>query len=181
VNVRRDEDLMLAVGRGDLGAFEELVIRHQASAWHLAYRFLGDRAHAEDIAQEAFLRVLESAGRWRPTARFQTYLYQIIARLCRDFVQKKSPETSDRLGDTADVQPLPDAVLAADDRRRIVREAIAALPPNQRTAVILRYYQNHGYEEIAAVLGTTAKGAERLLARARAALRGSLGEFPEES
>ena len=175
-----DEELMLAVGKGDMVAFEELVVRHQASAWHLAYRFLRDRARAEDIAQEAFLRVLESAGRWRPTVRFRTYLYQIIARLCRDFVQKKSPESSDRLGDTADVQPLPEAVLVADEQQRIVREAIAALPPNQRTAIIVRYYHNLGYEEIAAVLGTTVKGAERLLARARAAIRGGLGEFLEE-
>lgn len=172
---------MLAVGRGDLGAFEELVIRHQASAWHLAYRFLGDHAHAEDIAQEAFLRVLESPGRWRPRARFRTYLYQIVAHLCRDFVRKKSPRSSDRLGEVAGVQPSPDAPLEADEQCKAVREAIAALPPNQRTAVILRYYHHLGYEEIAAVLGTTVKGAERLLARARAGLRGSLGGFLEES
>ena len=177
MNVRRDEDLMLAVGRGDLDAFEILVIRHQESAWRLAYRFLRDRSCAEDITQEAFLRVLESAGRWRPTAKFRTYLYQIIARLCRDFVQKKSPETSDRLGDAADVQPSPDELLAADEERRVVREAIAALPPNQRTAVILRYYHHLGYEEIAAALGTTLKGAERLLARGRATLRARLGDF----
>ncbi len=175
-----DEELLLAVGKGDLAAFEQLVVRHQASAWHLAYRFLGDRSYAEDIAQEAFLRVLESAGRWRPTARFRTYLYQIIARLCRDFVQKKSPKSSDRLDDTADEQPSPDEGLVLDEQRRLVREAIAALPPSQCTAVILRYYHDLGYEEIAAVLETTVKGAERLLARARAALRGSLGEFLEE-
>jgi RNA polymerase sigma-70 factor (ECF subfamily) len=172
-----DEELLLAVGKGDLAAFEQLVVRHQASAWHLAYRFLGDRSYAEDIAQEAFLRVLENAGRWRPTARFRTYLYQIIARLCRDFVQKKSPEISDRLGDTADVEPSPDELLVADEQRRFVRDAIAALPPNQRTAVILRYYHNLGYEEIAAALGTTVKGAERLLARGRATLRARLGDF----
>jgi RNA polymerase sigma-70 factor (ECF subfamily) len=176
----RDEELMLAVGQGDLDAFEELVIRHQASAWHLAFRFLEDRAHAEDIAQEAFLRVLESAGRWRETATFRTYLYQIIARLCRDFVQKKSPESSDRLGNAADQQPLPDEGLVHNEQRRLVREAIAALPPNQRTAVILRYYHDLGYEEIAAVLATTVKGAERLLARGRAALRRSLGGSLEE-
>ncbi len=175
-----DEELLLAVGKGDLAAFEQLVVRHQASAWHLAYRFSGDRSNAEDIAQEAFLRVLESAGRWRPTAKFRTYLYQIIARLCRDFVQKKSPINSDRLDDTAAEQVSPDELLAADEQRRLVREAIAALPPNQRTAVILRYYHNLGYEEISAAIGTTVKGVERLLARARAALRGSLGEFPEK-
>jgi RNA polymerase sigma-70 factor, ECF subfamily len=172
-----DEELMLAVGKGDQVAFEELVNRHQASAWHLAYRFLRDRSYAEDIAQEAFLRVLESAGRWRPTARFRTYLYQIIAHLCRDFVQKKSPKSSDRLGDTIGDQPLPDELLVVDEQRHIVRKAIAALPPNQRLAVILRYYHDLGYEEIAATLGTTVKGAERLLARARSSLRGGLGEI----
>lgn len=175
----RDEDLMLAVGKGDLVAFEELVNRHQAFVWHLAYRFLRDRGAAEDIAQEAFVRVLESAARWRPTASFRTYLYGIIARLCRDFVRKKSPKSSDRLGDVADVQPSPDARLEADEQCNAVRKAIAALPPNQRTAVILRYYDHFGYEDIAVVIGTTVKGAERLLARARTALRASLGEFLE--
>jgi len=175
-----DEDLMLAVGRGDLDAFEELVIRHQESAWHLAYRFLGDRGLAEDIAQEAFLRVLESAARWQPRAKFRTYLYQITARLCRDAVQKKAPISSEKLFDAADQQPLPDERLELDEQRRFVREAIAALPPNQRTAVILRYYYDLGYEEIAAALGTTVKGTERLLARARSTLRGGLGEFLEE-
>ena len=175
-----DEELMLAVGKGDLVAFEELVVRHQASAWHLAYRFLRDRARAEDIAQEAFLRVLESAGRWRPTARFRTYLYQVIARLCRDVAQKKTPESSGSLDDTADEQPSPDALLVAEEQHRGVAEAIADLPPNQRMAVVLRYYQDLGYEEIAAALETTVKGAERLLARARASLRVSLRKVLEK-
>jgi RNA polymerase sigma-70 factor (ECF subfamily) len=81
------------------------------------------------------------------------------------------------LGDTADIAPSPDELLVADEQRRFVREAIASLPPNQRTAVILRYYHNLGYEEIAAALGTTVKGAERLLSRGRATLRARLGDF----
>ena len=175
-----DEELLLAAGKGDLLAFEQLVVRHQASAWRLAYRFLRDHGRAEDVAQEAFLRVLESAGRWRPRAKFRTYLYQIIARLCRDVVQKKSPEVSDRLGDTADTQPLPDALVVADEQRHLVADAIAGLPPNQRMAVILRYYEDLGYEEIAVALGTSVKGAERLLARARAALQARLRRLLEK-
>ena len=174
-----DEELMAAVGKGDLVAFEELVIRHQASVWHLAYRFLRDRARAEDIAQEAFLRVLESAVRWRPRAKFRTYLYQIVARLCRDVVQKKSPRLSDKLGDTADTQPLPDVLLVAEEQRRLVADAIVTLPPNQRMAIILRYYDDLSYEEIAAALGTSVKGAERLLARARTTLQARLRRLLE--
>jgi RNA polymerase sigma-70 factor (ECF subfamily) len=175
-----DEELLLAAGKGDLVAFEELVVRHQASAWRLAYRFLRDRGRAEDVAQETFLRVLESADRWRPTARFRTYLYQIVARLCRDVVEKKSPEISDRLGDAADAQPLPDALLMAEEQRHLVGDAIAALPPNQRMAIILRYYEELGYEEIAAALETSVKGAERLLARARATLQAKLRRLLEK-
>jgi RNA polymerase sigma-70 factor (ECF subfamily) len=65
-----DEDLMLRVRAGELDAFEQIVLRHQAEAWRVAYRFTGDAAEAEDIAQEAFLRILDAAPRYQATATF---------------------------------------------------------------------------------------------------------------
>lgn len=160
---------MLAAARGELAAFGELVRRHQESAWNVAYRFLGNVADAEDVAQEAFLRVLDAAPRYRATAKFRTFLYRIITRLCIDFSRRRIRRESDvewlldcRAG------PLESAVV--DERTRRVREALMGLPDNQRMAVVLRYYENLGHQEIAASLGTTAKGAERLLARARTSL-----------
>ena len=86
--IRTDEELMLAVRAGDLAAFEHLVVRHQSSAWNAAYRFLGDAAEAEDLAQEAFLKILDAAPRYQPTAKFRTYLYRVVTRLCLDRLQR---------------------------------------------------------------------------------------------
>src|SRR6516164_3585667 len=86
-----DEELMTAASAGDLRAFEQLVQRHQSSAWQAAYRFLGDATEAEDIAQEAFLKIFDAAPRYQPTAAFRTYLYRVVTRLCLDFAQKKRP------------------------------------------------------------------------------------------
>jgi len=93
--VRTDEELMLATTRADLGAFGQIVERHQASAWRTAFRFLGNTADAEDIGQEAFLRILDAAPRYRATAKFRTFLYRIVTRLCIDFERRKTSRGSD--------------------------------------------------------------------------------------
>ena len=79
-----DEDLMLQVAGGDMDAFEVLVRRHQQSSLNVAYRFLTNRTHAEDVVQDAFLKVLAAAPRYRPTAKFRTYLFSVIWHLCVD-------------------------------------------------------------------------------------------------
>src|SRR5947209_7782336 len=86
-----DDELMSLVRQGDLAALGELVVRHQHLAWRIAYRFVGDAAEAEDLAQEAFLRILQGASRYRPTAQFATYLSRVLVRLCLDYRQKKRP------------------------------------------------------------------------------------------
>lgn len=94
--MRSDEELMSDVAEGDLVAFEQLVRRHQASAWNAAFHLLGNVHAAEDISQEAFLRILRAAPRYRPTAAFRTYLYRIVTRLCRDRHRRSSPFFGDR-------------------------------------------------------------------------------------
>ncbi len=86
-----DTTLMIRAAEGDLAAFEQLVRRNQAGAWAFAWRFLGDAAEAQDIVQEAFLRIYQAAPRYRPTAGFRTYLYRVVARLCLDWKAKKRP------------------------------------------------------------------------------------------
>jgi RNA polymerase sigma-70 factor, ECF subfamily len=97
-----DEMLMQAVACGQMAAFEQLVLRHQQAAWRTAYRMLGCRQTAEDIAQEAFLRIYQAADRYQPSAAFRTYLYRIVVRLCLDCLRKKRPLVAE------DVQPLDD-------------------------------------------------------------------------
>ncbi len=171
---------MLAVASGDVSAFGQLVNRYQTSAWNAAYRFLGSAADAEDVAQEAFLRILDSAERYQPTASFRTYLYRIVARLCFDLARRKRVRRHEPLRDFAANCPSPEGGAIAAERAAAVRQALDALPAAQKMAVILRYYENLGYREIAAVLKTTVKGAERFLARARANLEHGLGRFLEE-
>jgi RNA polymerase sigma-70 factor (ECF subfamily) len=164
-----DEELMLAAGRGDLHAFGQLVERHQTSAWNAAFRFLGNAADAEDIAQEAFLRVLDAAPRYRAAAKFRTFLYRILTRLCIDFSRRKVIRVSN-LESVLDHRAGPIESAVSEERSNEVRNALMSLPDRQRMAVVLRYYENLGHHEIAAALGTTAKGAERLLSRARSLL-----------
>ena len=174
-----DETMMLAVARGDLAAFERLVLRHQESAWRTAYRMLGCHQTAEDVAQEAFLRVFEAAKRYRPTAAFRTYLYRIVVRLCLDHLRKRRPLPTDNLL-PADDWPSPEQGAAHAEQAQAVQEAIGRLPPKQRTAVVLRYYEGLSGREIAVAMETSLKAVERLLARARATLEGLLGGFLQE-
>ena len=168
---------MVAVAGGDLAAFGQLVARHQRSAWNAAYRFLGNAADAEDVAQEAFLRIFDSAERYRPTASFRTYLYRIVTRLCFDFSRRRRLRRHGQLTDVAENRPSPEDVAVMGELASAVVGAIDTLPPAQKMAVILRYYEDLGYREIAAALDTTVKGAERLLARARTTLEDRLEGF----
>ncbi len=172
-----DEALMAAVAGGDLDAFGELVARHQRSAWNAAYRFLGNAADAEDVAQEAFLRILDSAARYRPTAAFRTYLYRIVTRLCFDHARRQRLRRHEPLADAAERAPRPDEAAVLGERAAAVQHAVDELPSAQKMAVILRYYEGLGYQEIATALDTTVKGAERLLARARTTLESRLGHL----
>jgi len=169
-----DEELMLAVGRGDLTAFEELMARHHRSAWRTACRFLGDSVEAEDIAQEAFLRILNAAPRYRPVARFQAYLYRIVARLCLDAASKNHPAYVDDPAPPADPAPSPAHAAANRERDEAIRQAIKCLTARQRMAVALRYYEGLRCRDIAAAMATSPKAVERLLARARTALEAQL-------
>jgi RNA polymerase sigma-70 factor, ECF subfamily len=169
-----DEQLMQAVAGGNLAAFSELVLRYQNLAWKTAYRFLADGMEAEDVAQEAFLRVLEAAPRYLPSATFRTYFYRILTRLCLDHTRKKRPASIDDIPDVPDPSPGPTESLIEKERRTQVREALDTLPSNQRAAMILRHYEELSYAEIAQVLSITPKAVERLISRARASLQARL-------
>ncbi len=169
-----DESLMLACRGGDLRSFEQLVLRYQTTAWGAAFRFSGDATEAEDVAQDAFLRIFEAAPRYQATAKFRTYLLGVVGRLCIDRAEKKRPIYVGELPETADVRETPINVATATESRLAVQNALARLPGNQRIAVILKYYEGLSYEDIATAMETTPKAVERLLARARESLEVSL-------
>lgn len=171
---------MLEVAGGDVAAFGQLVLRHQEVVWRTAFRILGDRQTAEDLAQEAFLRVFQAAGRYRPTAAFRTYLYRIVVRVCLDHLKKRRPQSGADLTVVAEPALSVDEQAELGERADLVRQAIAELLPKQRSAVVLRYYEGLSGAEIADAMRTTTKAVERLLARARETLEQRLGRLLED-
>jgi RNA polymerase sigma-70 factor (ECF subfamily) len=168
--MHNDQELMLQVAEGDLDAFREIVLLHQQSAWRVAFYFLGDASEAEDVAQEAFLKILAAAPRYQPSAAFRTYLYRVVSRLCMDRARKMKPVYTDAPPDMPGGAPAPDANALAVEREQAVRRAVDALPPAQRMAVVLKYYEDLDYRGMASAMEITEKAVERLLARGRAAL-----------
>ncbi len=175
-----DAELMRRAAAGGLGASNEIVLRHQSFVWAIACRFSGDPAEAEDITQETFCRLLKAAPRYRPTANLRTYLYRIISRICIDHARKKRPLPVNELPESADSSPGPAALMLAREQQAEIRRVINKLPPRQRLAVILKYYEDAPYADIAQALGVTVKAVEHLLSRARTTMNAELSHLREK-
>lgn len=130
---------------------------------------------AEDVAQEAFVRIWKQAPRWKEgEARFDTWIHRVALNLCYDRLRGRRDDPVADLPDEADPRALPDQQLEARVRDERVREALAALPARQREALVLNYYQELSNIEAAALMGITVDALESLLARARRNLRAQL-------
>jgi RNA polymerase sigma-70 factor (ECF subfamily) len=175
-----DATLMRSLAEGETEALGELVHRYQDRALSLAYRMLGNWPAAEDTVQEAFLRVYRAAPRYHPSARFMTWLYRIVTNLCLDERRKvrKAPVALPDETTLPDPAPAEDPV-EADERARMVREAVADLPHRQRAVLVLHRYERLSYAEVAEVTGWSASAVESLLVRAYAQLRKRLSDLSE--
>ena len=179
-----DLELMLRVRGGDAESFGELLRRYRAPLVSFFARMVRDRALAEDLAQEVFLRVYKSRERYQPEARFTTWLYRIATNLAlnalRDRKAEVSPETTTEpeqapaLERFVDPQPSAEQQLMRSDRERLIRQAVEALPDNQRAAVILHKYQEVDYRQIAEILRVSESAVKSLLFRAYETLRARL-------
>jgi len=180
-----DAELMRLAGRGDERAFEQLVERHQNLVVGTVAKMLGGAEGAEDIAQQVFVRVWQSAPRYRPEAKFTTWLLTIVRNLVfnetrrrrRGFIQSLENEDGP-VPDPPDTA-MRDPAAQLDEREvgEAVDAAIAALPDAQRMAIVLRRFENMPYEDIAQVLKTTVPAVKSLLFRAREDLRERLRPF----
>lgn len=177
-----DAELVARVGARDASAVRVLVARKLPRLLALATRMLGDRSEAEDVAQETFLRIWNHAPRWREgEARFDTWLHRVVLNLCYDRLRGRREEPVDTLPEMPDTQPEPAAHAELRARDARVRDALAALPPRQREALVLQYYQDMSNIEAAGLMGITVEALESLLARARRGLRAQLaGDPPSE-
>lgn len=167
-----DDALLARVAQGDPAAVRLLVRAKLPRVLALATRLIRDRAEAEDIAQEVFIRVWAHAGGWQPgRARFDTWLHTVTLNLCRDRLRKRIDRPAAVLPERADPAPTAEDHLIEADRQHRVAEAIHALPERQREAIVLAHYQGLSNPAVADAMATSVEAVESLLARARRTLR----------
>jgi RNA polymerase sigma-70 factor (ECF subfamily) len=185
-----DALLMLRVKRGDRVAFTELVEKYKQPVMNLVYRTLHDEAEAEDLAQVVFLQVYKSAKRYESRAKFSTWLFTIARNLCLNEIRRRSRHPADSLEeahaehedqprqqyeDKSSVPP-PDKLLHGELAQKI-EEALAGLPENQRTAILLCRQEELSYEEIAEILGCSLSATKSLIHRGRETLKEKLKPY----
>ncbi len=163
-----DNALMVRVSRGDAEAFRALVQRYQQRVLTVATRFLGDRARAEEVTQEVFLRVFHAAPRYRTAANFSTWLFTIVRRCCFNATRTERREAARLTAAPATASPVdPEQQLLRRERRERIQSALLELPARQRLALVLHCFDGLTQAETAAVLGTTPRGVESCLYRAK--------------
>jgi RNA polymerase sigma-70 factor, ECF subfamily len=170
---KTDEELMLAYAGGDLLAFEMLYRRHRGMLYRFLLRTLRHRADADELFQDTWSRLIAARERYRPDAKFTTWLLQIAHNLVVDRFRRQRPHASDeeteavfRTLDAPDGEQ-PERVLTEFEQRRRLQIALEDLPDEQRVAFLLRVESGLGLEEIAAITGT---GRETVKSRLRYAL-----------
>jgi len=167
MNAPSDRDLVLRARRGDAQAFGELVTRHQAGVFNVCYRLLHDRADAEDLAQEAFLRAQERLHTFDPERGFGPWMRRVAANLCLNQLESRRPAAAlDEERDAAQT-PGPEQQAENNQRSEQVRQALASLPPHYRIVVELRHFQDLSYDEIADELHIPLSDVKSHLFRAR--------------
>ena len=160
-----DEALMARVARGDERAFRELAGRHLSAMVGLARRILGNAADAEDVAQEAMLRVWTHAPRWQPLALFRTWLTRVVVNLCIDRKRRAPWVELEAAGEIVDPAPAVSDVAEQSERERALAAAIGTLPDRQRAAIVLTYTEGMTNAQVAEVLDTSVSAVETLLIR----------------
>jgi RNA polymerase sigma-70 factor (ECF subfamily) len=182
---RSDVQLMLDVKAGDEQSFELLLCKYRIPLVNFLYRMVRDRAAAEDLAQEVFLRVYRARKDYAPTAKFTTWMFRIAANLALNAVRDNRyrqlevrtdrPVASDgedpRALEVPDGAPTVEQQLLARSRSELILRAIHALPEKQRAAVLLHKYHELDYDEIARILGCSESALKSLLFRAYESLR----------
>jgi RNA polymerase sigma-70 factor, ECF subfamily len=182
-----DAALMLAFQRGDEGAFRVLFERHARAMVGFCHHFVRDLARAEELAQDVFVKVYQASGRYRPSARFKTFLYRIASNHCLNELRRGEYATraaDARAGDEpadpdalASPSPSPEASAAGAALERAVGALLERLPEKQRAALVLCRMEGLSYEEIAEVLDTSVSAVKSLVHRATVAAAQALEPF----
>ena len=173
-----DDQAMLAAGRGDRRAFARLVDRHLDRTVAITARVIGRRAEAEEVTQEAFLRLWKKAEAWRPgKARVGTWLTRVAINLAIDRTRRVRPVDLDQAVEVADPAAAGEDLVDAAQRAQAVRAAVARLPDRQRAALALFYDREMSMQQAAETMRISVRALESLLARARRTLKVALDDL----
>jgi RNA polymerase sigma-70 factor (ECF subfamily) len=157
-----DEDLVARSRGGDVDSFNQLILRWERPIYALAYRVIGREEDARDVCQETFLRAFRALPGFKGQAKFSSWLYRIALNLCRDWVRRQrrapiveAPEGVDPVELAVDAGPAASVedLVARRELSAAVEEAMALLPEEQRTAIILKEYHGMTFQEIAELQG----------------------------
>ncbi len=168
-----DIELMLRTKDGDDGAFSELMNRHYKGVLNYIYRFTNLRENSEDLAQEVFLRVYRSASKYRPEAKFTTWLYKIATNVSLTYVKKKNTnisldEMTENIGEYEDSDvEISDDIIYRKEMRNVIFSAMETLPEREKIAIMLCKYEGLSYEETADVLECTVGAVKAYVHRGR--------------
>jgi RNA polymerase sigma-70 factor (ECF subfamily) len=184
-----DEQLVACSVKGQRGAFETLVRRHQRSLVNHLYRQVGGQEAARDLAQEVFLKVYLSLASFDPAYRFKTWMYRIASNCAIDHLRKKQPATCSLHTDSRDDRstgieatlagndPTPHEVLRLRELQGRLETAVSALPSEFRQLILLRHRQHCRYDEIARITELPIGTVKNRIFRARSLLRSALADF----
>ena len=178
-----DADLLAAFAAGDRAAARTLTMRLTPRVLAHAARLLGNRAEAEDVAQEAMLRLWRQAPHWcAGEARVTTWLYRVVANLCIDRQRRArgGAVALDAVPEPPDPAPGAPALMQMHSRAAALQAALTDLPARQRQAVVLRHIEGCTNPEIAGIMDTTVEAVESLTTRGRRALAAALSARKEE-
>ena len=173
-----DELLLRRAQRGDPDAFEQLMTPLEQMIWRVCWHYTGDREAASDCGQDTMVRVWRGLEKYHGDCAFETWVYRVAANCCLDWLRKKKRDRSesmeemrDRGFDPADLAPGTEArVLAAEEQAQL-REAIAALPEDQREALVLTQLEGVPYAEAAKIAGVSEGTVKSRVSRAREKLK----------
>ena len=178
-----EKEIIRGIIARDREALNNLVHTYQEKVIKTAYYYLGSMEDAEDLAQDIFLEIVSSIKKFRQSSSLSTWIYRITVNRSLNAVKKRKrkrelirPENI--MGDVA--AGVDDDPAGSEERRKLLRASVSALPVNQRTAFILCKYEELSYKEIAEVMGTSLSSVESLIHRAKMNLRKSLAGYFEE-
>ena len=179
MDVDADAELMLRVAGGDRRAFASLFDRHHRGVAQFAFRFVGDRARAEELTQDIFVKLYRNASRYRPSAKFKTFLFRVAANHCLNEVRRgeyrvkhvsEGPEEGETVETAAPEADRPDHAYAGQELEAAVGAALAALSERERTAFTLCRFEGMAYRDIGEVLSASEAAVKSLIHRATLAV-----------